>query len=73
MNSFDGVAYNAEVGNLANGIYFADGQDASVLGRDIFFEGAFFGGGGDAVAETGGNFNIDGPSYTASGIFAGAK
>ncbi len=73
VNSFDGVAYNAEVGNLANGIYFADGQDASALGRDIFFEGAFFGGGGDAVAETGGNFNIDGPSYTASGIFAGAK
>ncbi len=32
------------------------------------------GGGGDPVAETGGQFNIGGgPDYTASGIFAGAK
>ncbi len=42
--------------------------------RTINFTGAFFGGGGDPVAETGGQFNIDGgPDYTASGIFAGAK
>ncbi len=74
VNNFDGVAYNANVVGLTNGIYFADGQDASTLNRTIFFEGAFFGGGGDPVAETGGNFDIDGgATYTASGIFAGAK
>ncbi len=73
------MAFEVSVLNPAIGIYFAEGQDAPVfpappLGRDIFFEGAFFGGGGNPVAETGGQFNIDdGADYTASGIFAGAQ
>ena len=73
VTGFDAVDYNANVVNLTNGIYQATGADASALSRTIEFEGAFFGGGGDPVAETGGNFDIDGPTYQASGIFAGAK
>ena len=73
VTGFDAVDYNANVVNLTNGIYQATGADASALSRTIEFEGAFFGGGGDPVAETGGNFNIGGSSYSAAGIFAGAK
>ena len=61
---------------LTNGIYPASGPDASNLSRTINFTGAFFGGGGDPVAETGGQFNIgtvQGADYSASGIFAGAQ
>ena len=74
VTSFDSVDYNAGVTGLTNGLYQATGADASALGRTINFTGAFFGGGGDPVAETGGQFNIDsGSSYSASGIFAGAQ
>lgn len=65
--------------NPTDDIYKATGEDEFDLIRTFNFTGAFFGG-GDPVAETGGQFNIDGgpdspdsPAYTASGIFAGAK
>jgi hypothetical protein len=36
-------------------------------------DGSFFRGGGDPVAETGGQFRLDGEGYRASGTFAGTK
>jgi len=73
VTSFDSVGYTANVTGVTDGIYQATGADTSTLNRAITFTGAFFGGGGDPVAETGGNFDIDGPTYQASGIFAGAR
>ena len=74
VTSFDNVDYNANLIDLTNGLYDASGADLSALSRTINFRGAFFGGGGDPVAETGGQFNIDGgANYSASGIFAGAQ
>ncbi|MEE8214731.1 MAG: hypothetical protein V3R79_09090, partial [Alphaproteobacteria bacterium] len=74
VTGFDTVDYNAGVSGLQDGIYQASGADTSALSRTINFTGAFFGGGGDPVAETGGQFNVDGgANYSASGIFAGAQ
>ena len=78
VTSVESVGYAADGTGVTDGIYQATGAETSTLNRAVTFTGAFFGGGGDPVAETGGQFNIidvgsEVPTYEASGIFAGAK
>ena len=74
VTKFDGVTYNGGVSAIS-------GQENRFMGtatvssptRTLNLNGAFFSGGGDPVAQVGGGFDITGPGYEASGIFAGAK
>jgi hypothetical protein len=68
ITNFDGANYSANVSNLdGNGIYNGNALSGD---RTLSYKAAFFAGGGNAAAETGGKFTISGTAYKASGIMA---
>ena len=77
ITNFDGVNFSGSA-SASNRRDFSGSFSASAGGgvRNGQLKGSFFSGGGDAVAEQGGQFHIlqsGGPAYTASGTFQAKK
>jgi hypothetical protein len=68
VNNFDGHSFSASGnGPLSGGNYSFKSASGGLTGA---VNGSFY---GPMAAETGGNFTFTGPTYLASGIFAGKK
>lgn len=74
ITDFDGADYSASISPSiqSNGVYSASGTGLNES-RSVVVRGAFFAGGGDPAAETGGKFSITGSDYEAAGVFAASK
>jgi hypothetical protein len=71
ISNFDGANYTANVSNLSsNGVYNGNAISGD---RSLSYKAAFFAGGGDPAAETGGQFTVSGTGYNAAGIMAASK
>jgi hypothetical protein len=73
ITNFDGQNYTAPVQSIsANGTYSGFAAEQGQLGdRSISYKAAFFAGGGNPAAETGGQFSVtDNNGYKAAGIMA---
>lgn len=74
ISNFDGASYSGTgLAITADGTRHKFTGSIAGAGRTGGYTGSFMSGGGDAAAEMGGQFKVDGGGYSAVGIFAAAK